>query len=156
LLLVLLTTDHLNDASAGLAFVKTLPFVDAHRIAVAGHSFGAQLTLLLAARDNSVRAAIAFAPAANSWDRSAELRERLLATVRNLTGPLMLLQSANDYSLASTQAMAGELSTLSKRYVRKIYPPVGETANDGHNFLYTDVARWEEDVFKFLDENVKR
>jgi hypothetical protein len=33
-------------------------------------------------------------------------------------------------------------------------PPIGETANDGHNFLYTDVAQWEQDVFAFLDENV--
>lgn len=154
--LLLMTTDHLDDASAGLSFLKTLPYVDVHRIAVTGHSFGGQLTLLLAARDKTVRAAIAFAPAANSWGGSPELRERLLATVDNLTAPVMLLQAANDYSLASTQAMAEELSRLSKPYLRKVYPPTGETANDGHNFLYTDVARWEPDVFKFLDENLRR
>jgi dienelactone hydrolase len=34
--LVLLTTDHLDDASAGLSFLKSLPYVDGHRIAVAG------------------------------------------------------------------------------------------------------------------------
>lgn len=102
-----------------------------------------------------VRATIAFAPAANSWGGSPELRERLLATVDNLTAPVMFLQAANDYSLASTQAMAEELSCLSKPHLRKVCPSTGETANDGHNFLYTDVARWESDVFKFLDENLR-
>jgi hypothetical protein len=32
---------------------------------------------------------------------------------------------------------------------------IGESANDGHNFLYTDVAQWEQDVFAFLDGNVR-
>jgi len=154
--LVLLTTDHLEDACAGLSFLKSLPYVDGHRIAVAGHSFGGQLTLLAAARDSTVRAAVAFAPAAGSWDGSSELRERMLATVRKLTVPVMLLQAANDYSLAANRAMADELSRLSKAHVRKIYPPIGETANDGHNFLYTDVTQWEQDVFAFLDGNVTR
>lgn len=153
--LVLLTTDHLDDASASLSFLKTLPYVDPHRIAVAGHSFGGQLTLLVAARDSTIRAAVAFAPAAGSWEGSPELRERLLATVRKLTAPVLFLQAANDYSLAPSQVMADELARLSKPYLRKIYPPIGQTASDGHNFLYTDVTRWEADVFKFLDENVK-
>jgi len=87
--------------------------------------------------------------------RSLVARRSLLATVGKLTAPVMLLQAANDYSLASTQAMADDLSRLSKAHLRKVYPPTGETANDGHNFLYADVARWEPDVFKFLDENVR-
>lgn len=153
---VLLTTDHLDDAMAALTFMKNLPYVDSHRIAVSGHSFGGQLTLLAAARDSTVRAVVAFAPAANSWNGSSELRERLLASVRTLTAPVMLLQAENDYSLAPTQAMADELSRLSKPYVRKVYPPVGETSNDGHNFLFTDIPRWERDVLRFLDENVRR
>jgi len=80
--------------------VKGLPYVDAHRIAAAGHSFGGQLTLLVAALDSTVRAAVAFAPAAGSWEGSSELRERMLVTVRKLTVPVMLLQAGNDYSLA--------------------------------------------------------
>lgn len=36
----LLTTDHLDDLIAGVAFLKTQPGVDANRIAVVGHSFG--------------------------------------------------------------------------------------------------------------------
>jgi acetyl esterase/lipase len=41
---VLLTTDQLDDVMAALAFLKTVPGIDPHRIALAGHSFGGQLT----------------------------------------------------------------------------------------------------------------
>jgi len=71
---VLATTDHLDDVLAALSFLKTAPAIDARRIAIAGHSFGGQLTLLAAERDNSIRAAVAFAAAANSWEHSSELR----------------------------------------------------------------------------------
>jgi dienelactone hydrolase len=37
---VLLTTDHLDDVTAALSFLKSLHEVDAHRIAVVGHSSG--------------------------------------------------------------------------------------------------------------------
>lgn len=152
--LVLMTTDHLQDALAALSFLKRLPDVDARRVAVAGHSFGGQLTLLEAARDPTVRAAVTFGAAALSWDRSAELRDRLIEAVRELTMPVMLIQAANDYALSPSRAIDGELSRLSKPHVRKIYPAF-RTPVDGHNFLYLDVARWERDVFAFLEANVR-
>jgi acetyl esterase/lipase len=74
--LVLMTTDHLQDALAALSFLKSLPDVDARRVAVAGHSFGDQLTLLEASRDRTLRAAVTFGAAAGSWDGSPELRDR--------------------------------------------------------------------------------
>ena len=153
---VLLTTDHLDDASSGLSFLKRLPEVDAQRIAVAGHSFGGQLTLLAAERDPTVCAAVTFGAAAGSWDDSPELRTRMLTTLRKMTVPVLLLHAANDYSVTPGQAMAGELARLSKPHVLKIYPAVGQSANDGHNFIYTDIAQWEDDVFRFVDAYVKR
>ena len=152
----LLTTDHLDDAQAGLSYLKGLPYVDAHRVAVAGHSFGGQLTVLMAAQDQNVRAAVAFAPAAASWEGSPELRELLLDAVRKIKVPVMFLQAANDYSLTPTQAMAEEMSRLGKKNVRNVYRAVGARAAEGHNFVYTDVGLWEQDVFRFLEENVKR
>ena len=152
---VLMTTDHLNDVLAGLAFMKSLPEVDARRIAVAGHSFGGQLTLLAAEHDSSVRSAVTFGAAAGSWDGSSEVRARLLMAIQKIVAPVMLIQAANDYSLKPGVSLAAELARLSKPYVLKIYPAVGQTAGDGHNFVYTDVALWEGDVFRFLDQNVK-
>ena len=153
---VLTTTDHLDDVLAALSFLKTAPLVDAKRIAIVGHSFGGQLTLLAAGRDTSVRAAVTFAVAASSWERSPELREQLRTAVGKATAPIMLIQAANDYSTAPSQELAGELHRLHKSYVLKIYPPVGRTAGDGHNFVYLAIPQWEHDVFGFLDAHVKR
>jgi dienelactone hydrolase len=153
---VLLNTEHLDDVMEGLAFLKSAPGIDPHRLAVVGHSFGGQLTLLAAERDAAIRAAVAFDGAAHhSWARSAEVRERLLRAVRSAAQPVMLVQAANDYSTAPSLALADELERLHKPHVLKIYPPVGQTADDGHNAVYTAIPIWEEDVFQFLDKYVK-
>jgi carboxymethylenebutenolidase len=153
---LLASTDHLDDVMAGLSFLKASPAIDAKRVAIAGHSFGGQLTLLAAERDNTLRAAVAFAAAANSWERSSELRERLLIAVDKTTAPIMLVQASNDYSTAPSYALADELERPHKPHLLKIYPPVGQTSEDGHNFLYLAIPQWEHDVFKFLDEHVKQ
>jgi dipeptidyl aminopeptidase/acylaminoacyl peptidase len=125
-------------------------------MAIAGHSFGGQLTLLAAERDNTVRAAVMFAAAANSWEHSSELRDRLRTAADKATAPIMLIQTANDYSTAPSYALADELELLHKPHLLKIYPPVGRTSEDGHNFLYLAIPQWEHDVFGFLDEHLKR
>jgi dipeptidyl aminopeptidase/acylaminoacyl peptidase len=141
---------------AGLSFLEAAPAIDAKRVAIAGHSFGGQLTLLAAERDNTLRVAVAFAAAANSWERSSELRERLLTAVNKATAPIMLIHAANDYSTAPRYALASELERLHKLHLLKVYPPVGRTSEHGHNFLYLASSRWEHDVFEFLDEHVKQ
>jgi dienelactone hydrolase len=151
---VLMTTDHLDDVLAGLTFLKSLPSIDSHRIAMVGHSFGGQLTLLAAERDSSVRAAITFGAAAASWKNSSAVRERL-AAVRKTNSPIMLVHAANDYSTIPGKIMAEELEKLGRPHLLKIYPPVGKTPDDGHNFVYTAVGRWENDVFKFLDQQLR-
>lgn len=153
---VLLTTDHLDDVMAGLAFLKTQPGIDAHRIAVVGHSFGGQLALLAAERDGSLRAAVTFGAAAASWEGSPQIRELLMTAVRKAIVPIMLVHAANDYSTAAGKALDSELARLGKTHVLKIYPPCGKTPDDGHMFVYTDIAEWEPDVFRFLDQYVRR
>jgi len=153
---VLMSTDHLNDVASGLSFLKTVPRIDPTRIAIVGHSFGGQLTLLAAERNGSVRAAVSFAAAANSWSGSAELRDGLLSAMRSINIPVMLIHAANDYSVAPGQAMAAELARLNKRHTLKIYPSYGTSTDDGHNVVYLAISQWENDVFQFLDMSVKR
>jgi len=81
---------------------------------------------------------------------------RLLAAVGKTTTPVFLLHAANDYSVAPGQALAGELARRFRPHRLKIYPPVGETANDGQNLVYTAVPLWEKDVFGLLDVHVRR
>jgi len=153
--LILLRTDHLDDSLASLAFLRGLPNVDVHRIALIGHSFGGQLTVLEAARDHSVRAAVVFGAAAASWNGSEEVRTSLLEAVNGTSVPMLLIHAANDYSVAPGQAMASEAARLSKPYALKIYPPVGKSPSEAHNFLYSNVSLWEEDVFQFLQRNLQ-
>jgi dienelactone hydrolase len=153
---VLMTTDHLDDVTGGLSFLKGLPEVDRRRIVVAGHSFGGQLTLLAAERDSSIRAAVTFGAGAGSWEGSSELRARLLTAVRKINVPVMFIHAANDYSIEPGEAMAAELKRLAKPHLLKIYPPVGRTADDGHAAVYSAVSQWEDDVFRFLDGYVRR
>ena len=152
---VLLTTDHLDDELAGLVFLKGIPGVDAHRVAVVGHSFGGQLALLMAEHDSTLRAAVTFGAAAASWEGSSEVRDRMLAAVRSTGVPIMLVHAANDYSTAPGLALAEELAKLGKLHTLKIYPPFGNTSDDGHNIIYNGVAEWEGDVFGFLDMHVQ-
>lgn len=153
---VLLKTEHLDDVMAGLALLKKLPGIDSRRIAIVGHSFGGQLTLVATERDPAVRAAVAFDGAAHhSWQHSTEIREQLLTPVRNATAPIMLVQASNDYSIAPSRDLAAELERLHKPHVLKIYPAVGQTSDKGHNLVYLAISMWEGDVFEFLDKYVK-
>ena len=153
--LLLLTTDQLDDVMAGLSFLKNVGGVDAKRIALAGHSVGGQLTLLAAERDKTIRAAVTFAAAAQSWEGSSELQARMLAAVRNLSAPVFLSHAANDYSLAPGRVMAAELARLRRPHQLQIYRAVGKTPAAGHEAVYTDVAAWEGDVFRFLGEHLR-
>jgi dienelactone hydrolase len=154
--LKLLETTEMDDALAGLAFLRALPEVDAHAVALVGHSFGGSLTLLMAERDATLRAAVVFSAAVYSWDLSPPLRARLLAAVGRATAAFFFIHATNDYSLASGEALDAELARLGKPHRLKVYPPLGQTVDDGHSFLYLGVPTWEGDVFPFLDEHLRR
>jgi dienelactone hydrolase len=144
----------MSDALSGLAFLRTLPEVDALRVAVVGHSFGGSLTILLAAREPALRAAVVFSGAGYSWDKSPELRARLLSAASRIQVPIFLIHAANDFSLTAGKALDARLTQLGKPHLSKIYPPIGRTVDDGHAFLYLGVSSWERDVFAFLDEHM--
>ncbi|HYR91724.1 MAG TPA: dienelactone hydrolase family protein [Terriglobia bacterium] len=154
--LQLLETREMSDALAGLAFLRSLPEVDAGDVAITGDSFGGSLTLLLAEREPAVRAAVVFACAGYSWDRSALLRARLLAAVGKSSVPFFFIHAANDYSVAPGKALDARLRHLGKQHRLKIYPPVGRTAEEGHSFVYLRVASWEPEVFAFLDQHRRK
>jgi carboxymethylenebutenolidase len=153
--LLLLTTEQLDDVTAGLRFLKGLSGVDRARIAVAGHSFGGQLALLAAERDTTIRAVVTFAAAAAAWEGSPELRERLLIAVRNIMAPIFLTHAANDFSIVPAQVLAARLAQLKRPHELKIYGAVGDTPAAGHGAVYSDIMTWETDVFGFLDEHVR-
>ena len=152
----LITGGQLDDALAGLTFLKAAPDVDPERIAIVGHSFGGMLTLLSGDHDSTIRAEVAFAAGANSWRASQELRDRTLAAVGKTAAHVMLVYAANDYDTTPGKDISVELDRLHKPNLLKIYPAIGKTPDDGHSLLYLGISEWEPDVFRFLDANVRR
>ncbi|HEX5574532.1 MAG TPA: dienelactone hydrolase family protein [Gemmatimonadales bacterium] len=151
-----LLEDELHEVVDGLAFLRALPGVDRDRVAVAGHSFGGSLTVLLAARDPTLGAAVAFSGSAYSWGLSPDLRELLLASVRRTTVPVFFIHAANDYSVEPGKVLAAEMQWLGKPHRLEIYPAVGGTRREGHNLVYRNPMVWERDVFVFLDQYCRR
>src|SRR5215467_5759302 len=92
--LQLLENREISDSLAGLAFLRALPEVDARRIAAVGHSFGGSLTVLEAERDSAIRAAVVFSCAGYSWDKSPQLRSRLLAAADRAAPSFFFIHAA--------------------------------------------------------------
>jgi dienelactone hydrolase len=153
--LQLLEHDELDEATAALARLRGRADVDAQRIGVVGHSFGGSLSLVMAARDPAIRAAVIFGGAAGSWDQSPALRQRLLAAVGRISAPVFFVHAKNDYSTAPGSALAAEMRRLGKPCVLKIYPPFGADSRAGHNLIFRSVQTWESDVLTFLDEHLR-
>ncbi len=119
------------------------------------HSFGGSLTVLQAARERDLRAVVIFSAAGYSWDRSVELRDRLLDAAGRIRAPCFFIHAANDYSLNPGKALDARLAELGRPHRLKIYPPIGRTPDDGHDFPLSGVPIWEADVFAFLDERMR-
>lgn len=151
----LLEGREMDDALAGLAYVRALPDVDSRNVGIVGHSFGGSLSLLMTEREPTLRAVVIFSAAGYSWDRSPQLRVRLLAAEAHTQSPVFLIHAANDYSVAAGRALDAGLRQLGKPHQLKIYPPIGRTAEDGHDFPFSGVSVWESDVFDFLDEHMR-
>lgn len=150
----LLDNREMDDALAALKFLRSLPYVDAKDVGLVGHSFGGSLTLLMAEREPNLRAIVVFSAAGYSFDRSPELRARLLAAVDKIAAPIFFIHAENDYSLSSGKVLDARRAQTGKPHRLKIYPPIGKTLDDGHDFLHLGTNIWEPDVFAFLDENM--
>jgi dienelactone hydrolase len=154
--LQLLENREMDDALSGLKFLRALTYVDARNVAAIGHSFGGSLTVLLAEREPNLRAVVVFSGAGYSFDRSPELRARLLAAIDHVAAPVFFIHAENDYSLSSGKVLDARREHIGKPHRLKIYPPIGHTVDDGHDFLHLGVNIWEPDVFAFLDENMRK
>ncbi len=154
--LQLLENRDMGDALSGLKFLRALPYVDAGDVAAVGHSFGGSLTVLLAEREPNLRAVVVFSGAGYSFDRSPELRARLFTAIDRIAAPVFFIHAENDYSLSSGKVLDARRERTGKPHRLKIYPPIGQTVDDGHDFLHLGVSIWEPDVFAFLDENMRR
>lgn len=146
----LLAGDHLDDQLAALAWLRAAPFVDPARIAAAGNSFGGIETVLGVERAPYC-AGIDAAGGAENWSRSPELRALMTRAVRNARAPIFFFQAENDFDVAPTRVLAGEMTAAGKQARATIYPPFGGSPRDGHAFAWRGSALWFPDALAFLE-----
>jgi len=148
----LLQTEQLDDVLAALSVLRATARIDPSRVVLVGNSFGGQLTLLAAAREPTIRAAVTFAAAAGSWSRSGEVRRLLSDAVGRAACPIMLVQWRNDFSIEPSLALGQVHGKVGGGPVVLLYPAVGTSSGDGHNGIYLATAQWQPDVFRFLGQ----
>lgn len=148
--LVELMQVHLEDQEAAIAYLKSIPYVDAKRVAVAGCSFGGIQTLLAAAEDLGLLAAVDFAGGAESWRGSPDLRDRMSRAARGARVPVFFIQAKNDYDISPSKDLAKEMEKAGKPHQIHIFPPSGKTTQEAHEFCIRGGEVWGGEVFEFL------
>jgi carboxymethylenebutenolidase len=121
--LELLENREMDDALAGLKFLRALSYVDSKDVAVIGHSFGGSLTVLLAEHEPNLRTVVIFSAAGYSFDRSPELRARLLAAIDHIAEPVFFIHAENDYSLSSGKVLDARREHIGKPHRLKSIRP---------------------------------
>jgi len=159
LLVRLHETEQLNDLLAGVAYAKTLPFVDARKLVVAGCSFGGIQTLLAAERASTVgfKAAFPISPAAQSWAFNPQLQERLKKAVRQIDIPVLLIMPPKDANLDPARVLGAEAARLGKKQFRTvIYPPTMPDSQQTHCFGGAKgFHNWAKDAVDFFNGTLK-
>lgn len=155
--MIALNDEHNADVLAAIAWVKTQAHIDPARVVVSGCSFGGIQTMITAAKNAGIRAAVPFAPGAIMWGRTPELRERLTRAAREAKVPEFLVQAENDYDVSPSKVAGAELEKVGHgRNKVHVYPPYGTTAQDGHGgFCTRGFDIWGSDVLEFLDRATK-
>lgn len=151
-MLRLLTTDHLDDQLAALAWLKQQSFVQANRIAVAGQSFGG-IETVLGARAYPYCAAVDASGGAMSWKEAPELHDVMKEAVRHAQAPIFFFQAENDFDLGPSRDLYKETIAAGKPARLQIYPAYGKTNFDGHSFTWLGSSIWFADVFGFIQTN---
>ena len=144
-----------DDVAAAVDWLAGCHELIGDRIGVIGSSFGGVMSLLAAARRPWLRCAVDFAGAAMNWERTPTLRATMLEAARQLTVPLCLVQTENDYSTAPTRELAAELRRHGKEHASRVFPAFGLTADEGHLFFQNGAPIWGAFVLEFLDRRLR-
>lgn len=153
--LVELMDEHLEDQVAAIGYLKGVAGVDSSKIAVAGCSFGGIQSVLAAEKPLGIRAAIDFAGAAQNWGRAPRLRQRMSGAVEHAQVPVFFIQAKNDYDLTPSRELDAVMEKAGRPHQLKIFPPFGETNQEGHEFCVKGSKFWGDDVFTFLQSAMK-
>ena len=149
-----LTTEQLHDQMAALSWLKEQPFVRPTQIAAMGNSFGG-IETVLGVEQVSYCAGVDASGGAESWDLAAGLQSVMLHAVRNAKAPILFFQAENDYNLAPSRTLYAAMKESNRQAEIRIYPPYGNSPQEGHSFAYRGASIWIDDVLHFLKAHCK-
>jgi dienelactone hydrolase len=137
-----------DDVMAAVAYVASLPDVDPSEVATVGCSLGGIESLFAAERGTGLTGAVDFAGAAITWARNESLQERMKLAARTAKIPVFFVQAENDYDTTPSRVLAAEMRAPHRVH---IYPPNGQTAQEGHGFcIGGKQPPWGDEVLEFL------
>jgi dienelactone hydrolase len=148
-----------KDVVAAVSWLKQQAFVDKDKIVMSGVSFGGIQTLLTAERGFGIRAFVAFAPAAMSWNSFPDLRARLLRAEREAREPIFLIQAQGDYNTEPYELLGAYLIRKGGLNRARLYARFGNSNQDAHAVFATKaagIAVWQTDVLSFIDAVLKQ
>ena len=96
---------------------------------------------------------MSFAAAAQAWPNK-RLQERLLKAVRNAKAPIFLIQAANYYSIEPSNVFGPVIQANDLRNRVRIYPPFGNSNQEGRGHFSTREAGievWGHNVLSFIN-----
>lgn len=146
----LLSTDHLQDQLAALAWISKQAFVRPGQIAAMGNSYGG-IETVLGAEAADYCAAVDASGGAESWDKSPDLRSAMLRAAQLSGAPILFFQAENDFNLAPSRVLYAAMKAAGKPAELRIYPAYGNTHQAGHSFAYRGANIWMHDVMQFLE-----
>lgn len=146
----LLSTEQLQDQMAALAWLKKQPFVRPSQIAAMGNSFGG-IETVLGVEQGGYCAGVDASGGAESWDKAPGLHNVMLHAVQHSKTPIFFFQAENDYDLAPSRALYAAMKASNEPSEIRIYPPYGNSHQEGHSFAYRGASIWIDDVVRFLE-----
>lgn len=147
--------DEADDVIAAAAYLKTVPFVDAGRIGISGHSFGGIVTVFAAAKSDDFKVAVDLAGGSLTWKSSPALRRAMTEAAETMRVPMLLLVAKNDRTTDAITTLDEAMTAKGLPHEMKIYPsyhpPHHANVPDGHTVFEADGATvWGSDVTGFL------
>lgn len=144
-----------SDVIAGIAFLKTLPFVDASRLAIVGYSWGGIVNFLAAATAPNASKAVVNQAAGWSEQYRGVIVQEMIGMGRVITVPILIQHGRDDRDVPvrySTEIAEG-LSRLGKSVTLRLYP--------GDHEIFASEARapigeWGKDLIDFLARHFGR
>jgi hypothetical protein len=68
---------------------------------------------------------------------------------------MLFIQAENDYDLTPSYTLASELEGAGRVAQVRIFPPFGQSAQNGHDFCVRGAEVWGPFVLSFLDETMR-